>query len=134
MTATQTVLAELSRLLGVQVVRVLRDAPAHERPEVTVVAGAWVRRPAQERLGAGVERVARRWWHLHVVDPEAAGQVLYLRLLSEQVRDGRRLTEVLHDCGRTGPALDNRAARRVLALMHQHIEDREKEKERWACT
>lgn len=121
-----TALEELSELLGVEVVRVTRNPPAHERRELWVVNGQVVHRPAHEDTGGGGERPAREYWWLKVVDPSGAvfpltGRHLTLRLESGEVRNGRAMTFRLRRLG-SAASLDNRAARRVLRLMHEILE------------
>jgi hypothetical protein len=108
-------LNELSSLLGVEIVAVTRDKPAHERMEVTLAEGGWVRRPARELDG---ETIAREYWHVRI---EADFQPLYLRLTSDQVRDGRRLTALLRRLG-SDRTINNREARAVLRVMHEVAE------------
>jgi hypothetical protein len=115
-------LAELSALLGVEVVAVSRNRPAHERPEIAMVGGRQVRRPAHDVW----ERIEREFWWLRIVDPSGAefpitGRYLTLRFESREIRNGRALTERLRRIGSLA-TLDNHAARRVLRLMHEALE------------
>lgn len=120
-TTAETPIAELSQLLGVTVLAVSRDRPAHERPELAVVDGRWRRRPATDVHGA----TEREWWWVTLVDPDpdapdhpVTGRRLSLRFASREVRSGRALTQRLRRLG-SEARLDGRAARRVLALLHQ---------------
>lgn len=114
---TKTAIEELSDMLGLVVLDVQRDAPAHRRSEVTDADGAWRRRPATELDGS----VAREWWNLKIAGDYSP---LGIRVTSDQIRDSRRLNDLTRRLGRTGPRLDNHTARRVLAVMHRILEDR----------
>lgn len=124
-TTAATPLADLSQLLGVQVLAVTRNPPAHERPELAVVDGMWRRRPATDLDG----RTQREWWWVTLLDPDpnapdrpVTGRCLSLRFESREIRSGRALTQRLRRLG-SEARLDGKTARRVLALMHEVIEE-----------
>jgi hypothetical protein len=108
-------LQRISDLLGVEVVAVERDAPAHDRSRQrwNMTRRCW--EPAMEQGDElGSEQVARQRWRLQLRHP-GDDRAVWIELTSMQVRERvRHVTDT------------PRAGRTALRLLHEEREDRER--------